>query len=468
MCDFMIFNSEDNTEAENENYKKRIDDFAREIAMGFSKGKRVLIITGSGISNSVPGMQNLMNKIVALINDYDKLWKKSEVFNEIFDDYLNTDESEKHQMQSRLLTYIQNAYMGKNKYVQKEDQTPLSDIWSAFIAWLLNGDEELSGIINASPSENHRIIRELYIGMNAISITTNFDNLLQKVFKQENFYPILNNEEFDRYYLSKEDDNSYIEIQSRGDAFWIECTGSKNKTCQNKHRQCFVPSDHVIFEGEKVICNLCNSEAKIYFAFPGTKEKDSEMAIVIDRVWKYLSNTISCIIVNGNSMDYDPILIEFLRELIQKRRIPVLYISRYKKEEEETKSFNAIYKKEATKFLFSNYLNGKNIWARSENTEKILSDLFNNFKNKKEEFEIEAYTQDEIDTIKDYFKIKIEKIFGEKKEYESIETDLKGSRNVPENVFCIDKIKQMRHFSQLGLKPIGLEEMTAFIKNTIV
>ena len=374
--DFMIFKDKDNTKNDEKNYKKKMKEFADNIVSGYVKGKKVLVITGSGISNSIPNMGKLMDKIVELINNYSPKWKKSSVFEEVFADYCNTTESERHQMQSRLLTYIQNAYMGKRKYVQNEDLEALSDIWSSFVLWLLRGgaDGKMAGIIKAEPSLSHKIIKDMYKKMNVISITTNFDNLLSKAFsEEENFYPILDDESFDKYYLSKEDDCSYIEIQSRGDAFWLECTGAKNKICPNRHRQCFVSSKVAMNSSGKVVCNLCKSEAKIYFAFPGTKEKDEEMSRVINGVWKYLANTISSVIVIGSSMDYDPVLIEFLRELIQKRKIPVMYISRYKKNQDGkgNRDYEEIFSREATRFLFSDFLRKKNIWARCEDTEEI-------------------------------------------------------------------------------------------------
>lgn len=213
------------------------------IADGYVKGKRVLVITGSGIStNSVPGMQGLMDKIVKLVEHYEKLWNKSNTFKEIFEDYNNVDRDdvERHQRQARLLTYIQNAYMGKEKYVQKEDIVALTEIWERFVEWLIEGNEEdgVMGVKAAKIGPNHHEIKRMYEDMNVISLTTNFDNLLKKAFdnSEKNFYPILNDSEFDNYFLSAEDDNSFIEIQSRGDVFWMECTGNKNKICPNKHK----------------------------------------------------------------------------------------------------------------------------------------------------------------------------------------------------------------------------------------
>lgn len=473
MAKCMIYKDDNNTEEENEQYRQAMNKIAQEIVSGYFKGKKVLLITGSGISSSVPSMQELMAKIEKLIDDYDDTWQKSGVFKEVLADYRGADDSEKHQMQSKLLTYVQNAYLNKDKYVQRQDLMPLSEVWSQFVEWLLLGDgnqdgtegnavtdgagthgpKTRKGIMNAEPSENHDLIRELYQQMNAVSITTNFDNLLQKAFqnRKQNFYPILDIHAFNRYYLSDQDDGSSIEIQSRGDVFWLECTGSKSKICSNRHRQCFVPEDNVKVKNGKVFCNLCGSEAKIYFAFPGTKEKDAEMSLIVDGVWKYLSNSISYVIVTGNSMDYDPVLVEFLRELIRKKKIPVLYISRYK----EDKDISEIYKKAATKFLFSDYEHTRNIWARAKKTEGILRDLLTSFQSLKNQHTPRNYEEDDKINALAFFDLKVQDLFEKNRNFEKLLIDLRGSRNVPA-VLDIEGIKQMRHFSQLGLKTYWL------------
>lgn len=79
MYNFMIF--KEGNDSEKEYYKKRINELADIIADGYVKGKRVLVITGSGIStNSVPGMQGLMDKIVKLVDCYEKQWNQSNTY----------------------------------------------------------------------------------------------------------------------------------------------------------------------------------------------------------------------------------------------------------------------------------------------------------------------------------------------------------------------------------------------------
>ena len=479
----MIYKDINNTEKENKRYFQTIDKIAQEIVSGYLKGKKVLLITGSGISSSVPGMQELMDKLKELITDYDDTWQRSEVFNAIFYDYCNADDSEKHQMQSKLLTYVQNSYLNKEKYVQHQDLKPLSEVWGRFVEWLMLGDsvkgnltdsvsinntdinkqKTHKGVLQAEPSQNHNLIRELYQQMNAISITTNFDNLLQKAFQHEevNFYPILDIQTFDKYYLSDKDDSSFIEIQSRGDVFWLECTGTQSKICPNKHRQCFVPGENVKVENGKVFCNLCGSEAKIYFAFPGTKEKDVEMSQIIDRVWKYIANSISYVIVTGNSMDYDPVLVEFLRELIRKKKIPVLYVSRYKGK----KDIYEIYKKAATRFLFADYEHTRNTWARAKETEEILRDIMISAKKLESNQTPTYYNIHEKKNELDYFGEMTKYLFDENRDFSGKTLNLlQHSTSVP-NVLDIEEISQMRHFSQLGLKTYWLHGDSSAYKN---
>lgn len=458
MLIYSIFKNTDSTDDINA-YNEQINKFAEEIAHENYKGKRPLIITGSGISSSVPNMNKLMEKLKKLIENYDSTWKKSRVFIDIFDDCYNSKTRELHQNQSRLLTYIQNAYMGKTNYVYTSDVEPLADIWNQFIIWLIYGDEYDSnlGILNAKPSKNHMAICDMYEKMNAFSITTNFDNLLQKAFNKKgaNAYPILDIDSFDNYFLSDISDNSFIEIQSRGDVFWLECSGNKSKICLNRHRQCFVPGENVKKSGNNIVCNLCGSDAKIYFAFPGTKEKDSEMSIVINGVWKYLANSISHIIIIGSSMDYDPVLIEFLRELLRRRKIRILYISRLKTHSADLPNTNndytEIYKKEVTKFLFSAPGESEHIWARAKETEEILYDLLDLFCKAQKNIKPNNFSESELDNFKEFFKLKKRQLFEPSVKFNDFIIELQGSLFIPE-LWGINEIIQMKHFSQLGLK----------------
>ncbi|MDO4304222.1 MAG: HD domain-containing protein [Bacillota bacterium] len=452
----MIYNAKDNTTEETKYYKRKIGEFSEYLAAESCKGKIPLIITGSGISPNVPGMTAMMDKLVALVKNAD-LNQYSEVFQKIYREYCDSisnsarNASEVHMQQSRLLTYIQNAYLGKNRFVQSQDVELLSNVWTQFVLWLMNGDDKWKGIINAKTGEAHKKITEFYKEMSAVSITTNFDNLLKKAFvKGTNFYPILDNQTFNDYYTSTENDGSYVEIQSRGDVFWVRCTGKNNRVCPNMKKRCYVPGDDVNSK-DKVTCKLCGSPAEVYFAFPGTKEKDAEMALVMDGVWKFLAYRVSAVIIIGNSMDYDPVLLNFVRELIGRKSIPAFYISSYKKNE---KGLLGINKKAATKYLFRNDKTTRNIWARAEKTEKVLADIINSFKsvnNIQEEIndaksKKELYANLVHDCIGETDEAAFDKVIQTLKQHKD------GLEFVGEQI-----VRKMEYYSQLGLKTYWLE-----------
>ena len=452
----MIYKAKDNIDEETKYYKQTIENFSKYLAAEFRKGKIPLIITGSGISQKVPGMKKMMEKIVELVATVDRA-QYSETFQKIYREYndsINEQEgnaAEVHMQQSRLLTYIQNAYLGKERYVQSQDVDLLSNVWTQFVLWLMNGDDDWKGIINAKTGGVHKKITEFYKEMSAISITTNFDNLLKKAFGSgTKFYPILDSQTFNDYYTSIEDDGSYVEIQSRGDVFWVRCTGKNNRVCSNIKKRCYVPGDDVNVK-DKVVCKLCGSPAEVYFAFPGTKEKDAEMALVMDGVWKFLAYKVSAVIIIGNSMDYDPVLLNFVRELIARKNILAFYISSYKKEE---KGILGINKKAATRYLFRNYQITRNIWARAEKTETVLEDVIKSFKKNihmqekivDREGKQEAYDKRVRDCVGETDEKKFKELIVNLIQYKD------GLEFVGEQI-----VRKMEYYSQLGLKTYWLE-----------
>ncbi len=452
MC--MIYRSVKDSEEEKKKYGEEIENLGKYLAQETAKGKVPLIITGSGISSSVPNMAEMMEKIEELV-EADGLSSYSETFRNIFREYVDEKHNkgvELHTLQSRLLTYIQNAYLKQERYVQGEDIEKLEKVWTKFIIWLLKGEgtKERPGIINAEASKCHDEIRKMYKEMNAFSITTNFDNLLQKAFGKEKFVPILEKGDFDNYYTSTEEDGSYVEIQSRGDVFWVSCTGKNNRACPNIAKKCYTPGHNIT---DDITCKLCGSPAKVYFAFPGMKEKDAEMAQVMNGVWKFLAYKISAIIIIGSSMDYDPVLIKFIHEMIQRRNIKILYISRYKEAE---KGIAGIDKKAATRFLFRNPGMNDNIWCRAEQTEEVLSDLLESYM--KYHKERRHMTAEDAEDERKIYEDDIGDCIGQtdEKRFETIRNKIANYK------YGLDFVKEetlrkMSHYSQLGLKTYWLE-----------
>lgn len=454
MGEYLFFKNDTSSEEERQAYDICIEEFADYILEGRRKKKRLLIITGSGISGTVPGMNQLMEKLCDLIENTSDRWERSDVFQRIFEEYKEGPSSERYQSQSKLLTYVQNAYLEKEHYVQEQDQAYLKKIWEEFVEWLLFGEKGnagYQGVITADATDNHFAIRELYKEGNAISITTNFDNLLKKAFDEDAFYPILDEEVFQKYFCSEEDDGSYVEIQSRGDAFWMKCTGKKNKTCPNRNRQCYVPKETQEDSGRKILCQLCGSEAKIYFAFPGMKEKDEEMSQVIDGVWKYLANSLSCVLVTGSSMDYDPVLVEFLRELLQKRKLPVLYICSDRIGRKETYSDE----KAATKMLFGGQDSNNRVWIKAHDTSSVLRDILEKVRNGKEKDKKVAIRIDEgpyYSMVSNFFQTQSLEVLN----------TLNGTTGFTEinSILELEPVRRLKYFSQLGLKTYWLRGTT--------
>lgn len=417
------------------------------------KNKLTLIITGSGISfESVPNMNKIMEKICRLLDVYNED-DFSTSFWELKTNYekYKSDENNIHTYQSRLLSYIQFAYLkDQNNTVEPKDIDILRNIWNKFIQWLYQGDENDLGLIDAKVTDTHKEIVRMYNNTNTISITTNFDDLLAKAFsesKEKNigFVPIFTDWDFNNFYLNNtiecnsENFKQMVEIQSRGDVFWSKCSGTKRTNCQNTRTRCYIPEKNVTFNDNKdILCPICGSPMDVYFAFPATKEKDTEMAKVFSMVWKYLALRCSTIIIVGNSMNYDPVLMNFVLELSKREETAILYASASDKP------------KEITERLF--YENFKNRWwiCGKKAAEEILKNV-----NDKLECEIEnenSNYQNNKDfhyNSHDYINYAIMGI-GRGSVEKYIEADKR------KDLETFEELNSLKQFSQLGLKTYWL------------
>lgn len=451
--------------------EKIIEFFANHIKCEKQKNKIPLIITGSGISKYyVPDMNRIMTKICELLNKY-----QNEVFSptliSLKNNYKKYESSDNvFEFQSKLLSYIQCAYLkDQHDSVEVQDIEPLTEVWSTFVRWLLDGEEnyneeeneksiikgnipdKYAGLLKAKSSPAHNEIVKMYEKMNAISVTTNFDNLLSLAFKNNNsnanFVPILSDSDFNNFYLNNPIEGSskikqMIEIQSRGDVFWSRCSGKYNTICPHTRSRCYFPETEIKYDrNNHITCPICGSPIDVYFAFPATKEKDTEMAKVFSMVWKYLALRCSTIIIVGSSMNFDPVLMNFILELSKREEIAILYVS-----------YSESRKDITDRLFYVNVENRKWVYGKDA-AEIVLSKLnskYNDLSTNSKKEKIKYNADDYINYAKDGI--------GKGTVDSFINADRK-------KIYNCDKLIDLKRYSQLGLKTYWLSGSNDSVTN---
>ena len=133
-------------------------------------------------------MDDLVRKIIDFIEEKQRGgWNPSDTFIHILNsvkailkDKHSESRYKKVTAQSKLFTHIQNAYLGRGRYVKEDDMEKLATIWGELIRWLLfevevdvDGDKgSVLGLINATATPTHDSIVKLCRDMNAITIIT--------------------------------------------------------------------------------------------------------------------------------------------------------------------------------------------------------------------------------------------------------------------------------------------------------
>lgn len=455
-CRKMEENKVFSTPIENEDeIGKIVEFFAKHIKQEKLKNKIPLVITGSGISKEhVPDMNIIMTQICELLNGYSENTFSStlNLLKNNYNEYKNSDNA--FEFQSKLLSYIQCAYLNdQHDSVEKQDIEPLTKVWNSFMRWLLDGDENYVGLCKAKVPVSHNKIVEMYKNMNAVSITTNFDNLLNRSFKENgsndiSFVPILTDADFHNFYLNNPIEGAskikqMIEIQSRGDVFWSRCSGKYNIICPHTRSRCYVPETKMEYDNDNHIkCSICGSPIDVYFAFPATKEKDTEMAKVFSMVWKYLALRCSTIIIVGSSMNYDPVLMHFILELSKREEIAILYVSYSKSRKDIT-----------DRLFYENTERRKWVYGKGA-AETILSKL----NSKYNDLQISS-NNDQIKYNADDYIVYAKNGIGEGTVDSFITADSENK------IYYYDKLIELKRFSQLGLKTYWLSNSKTVITN---
>lgn len=171
-------------------------------------------------------MKRIITKICELLNEYTNEAFSSTLISlkDNYEKYKASDNA--FEFQSKLLSNMQCAYLNnQHDSVETQDIGPLTNIWSKFVRCLLDSDidydEEKSetaikngnipdcyaGLSRGKSSITHHVIMKIYKTIDAISITTNFDNLLNRTFENNNdgnfsFVPILTDSSFNNFNLN--------------------------------------------------------------------------------------------------------------------------------------------------------------------------------------------------------------------------------------------------------------------------
>lgn len=336
-----MFEIEKSNEVEGKN-RKKIREIAFRIVSEHVKGKLPLFVIGSGISMDlknnfgsktnkmrIPSMCEMINKLYYLYNESNK----------------NTiPENDREELEKHFETFIQQLNLNKKidrgniagilGYFQEKGY--LKEVWITFIQWLLEKcvDEDNNiGIRNAQPSSAHERIAELYSKVNAFCVTINFDGIFYKALKSK--YGNKGDRTVFSYYTKKDAENFfitenmekekkvYVDIQIRGDIFFVICDPiwcDDYELCPHK-----IVKPVRIWES-----NLKCEEGKYrkpYISFPGAYEKDREVREILEVLWEYLANNVSCIITIGIAGWWDPILTAFLADLSRERNIPFIDVN---------------------------------------------------------------------------------------------------------------------------------------------
>jgi hypothetical protein len=314
---------------DSKNYDSILTKWANHFLELKQKGLIPLFITGAGVSmdvetNKGEKIPNIYGIIDLLKNEYEK--KPSCHINEVNElfqtlDKLKREDTKDRSTVARLLTAFQ-------------EKKSLESIWEVF------NDKLVDIIIDTKPSPFHEKLANMHRKYGAVTLTLNFDGLLIREFEKngdkntEKAFSLPTQKECESFFLRHKNESplsEYLEIQIRGDIFYIKCDA--DGFCPEKGQQhslwAFIASFPRNEEYNKEFfrkCHACGKPGKSFLSFPGSYDKEKSMREMVEIVWKYLSFRIGSVTVAGCSGEWDPLLIAFLGDLLTERDIPLLVI----------------------------------------------------------------------------------------------------------------------------------------------
>ncbi|MDP1815412.1 MAG: hypothetical protein Q8K92_13270, partial [Leadbetterella sp.] len=316
------------------------------------KGLVPLFITGAGVSmdvetNGSKKIPNIYGIIDLLEQKYEEVCKgqpecKITEVDDLFKTLkeLKREDKKDRSTVARLLNIFQE---NKNK--------TLESIWKEF------NDDLVNIIIDTKRSPFHANVANIHRKCGAVTLTLNFDGLLIREFEQygnkneEKAFSLPTKEECENFFLRHKNESAikeYLEIQIRGDIFYVIC--DSDGFCPQKGKQhslwAFIASyprpketnENFMYDANFLRkCHACGKPGKSFLSFPGSYDKEKSMREMLEIVWKYLSFRIGSVTVTGASGEWDPLLIAFLGDLLAERDVPMLVIDKEPKRDDTCK-----------------------------------------------------------------------------------------------------------------------------------
>ena len=412
------------------------------------KGLIPLFITGAGVSmdvetNKGEKIPNIYGIINLLKKYYQQAKSNIDEVNELFQTLNELEKKDKKDRSTvaRLLTAFQ-------------ETKSLEDIWKVF------NDKLVDIIIDTKRSPFHEDLANIHRNYDAVTLTLNFDGLLIREFEyhgknpDEKAFSLPTKAECENFFLRHKNEvplTEYLEIQVRGDIFYVKC--DSDGFCPQKGQQhslwAFIASYPPAKSKDKDSkptadflrkCHACGKPGKSFLAFPGSYDKEKSMREMLEIVWKHLSFRIGSVTVAGCSGEWDPLLIAFLGDLLTERDVPLLVIDKEP------------IKNDKSKYIIEELVNPKIHDAKSLGVEakEFIKDLSDSLERQSESARFKpVYTLDPIDDHywKEIFENKFPNIPIEKNEQSQFEIEL------------ISQLKEdkLQRFSQLGLKSYWLD-----------
>src|SRR3990167_1445834 len=267
-----------------EDFDKIIREWADLIKKQHQKGLITLFITGSGVSISkdVPDISGIINMLKEL---YNKLSEKDQDVDKLF--AIQEDHKKNLKKDRSIVARLLNTFQEKEVLRER--------VWKEF------NKELLDKILPAKSSTVfHEKIAELYVKVNAVCLTLNFDGLLIREFVQfrkkdnERAFSLPIKEECERFFLrnpepNERSKNEFLEIQIRGDILDIICDAKGYCPQKGKERPIWAaiasyPKDYRTEREERSLsseellkCPSCGSQGVSFLSFPGSYDKEKDM-----------------------------------------------------------------------------------------------------------------------------------------------------------------------------------------------